>query len=460
MDKSQKTNLYMNDDSPNLTLDTIFALASPYGQSGVAVIRVSGSQCDDITKQITQQPLPSPNQMALRRLYHPTSQMAIDRCLVVYFASPKSFTGEDVVEFHTHGSIAVIEQLLDALGQCNARLAEPGEFSRRAYENGKMDLTEAEGLADLIHAETKTQLTQALHLAGGNVKQGYEQWREQLLTILAHLEAYIDFPDEDIPASITEQLENEINQLRLEFQQQIDLSHASEHIREGLSLAIVGVPNAGKSSLLNALCKRDVAIVSAESGTTRDVIETHFNFDGYLVKLSDTAGLREALNSVEKEGIRRARDLAQGAQIKLLVIDASQSLEIQSDILSLFDERSLLVLNKTDVDSPLLSEADIPHPIISISVTQGQGLPELIDQISQLIRHQYPISDNPMVTRTRHRQLLQQALVSLNDFSLAKPIELAADDLYQTANALARITGHIDVDDILDRVFSEFCIGK
>jgi tRNA modification GTPase len=441
--------------------DTIFALASAPGRAGVAVLRVSGARAKESFSALSPAAI-EPRVASLRHLKDPVSRETIDKALVLYFANPASYTGEDLVEYHLHGGRAVVDSMLSYLRGCeDHRMAEPGEFTRRAFENGKMDLTEAEAIADLIDAETQAQKTQALAQAGGALFRLYEGWTEELKTMLAHLEADIEFPDEDMPEGILPDLLPKIEHLKSDIAEHLNDNRRGERLRDGVKVVIIGAPNAGKSSLLNALAQRDAAIVSDMAGTTRDVIDVHLDLGGYPVILSDTAGLRpEQLGNtdqdqVESEGIKRALDLAEQADIKLLLFDGSVD-KPDEGTLALVDKSAVNVVNKADDKNPKLNVTDA----LEISVKNGDGLDQLIQALTERISGLIGLQETPALTRERHRVALVEAEEGLNRALSGHLPELVAEDMRLAIRALGRITGRVDVEDLLDVVFNDFCIGK
>lgn len=442
-------------------MDTIFAAATATVKSGVAIIRLSGPKAYDALETLTHKGPPPPRVAAIRKLYSPGTGELIDEALVLRFESPHSFTGEDVVELHVHGSRAVIAELLKELSSLPClRLAEAGEFSRRAFENGRMDLTEAEGLADLIDAETKVQAKQALRQMQGMLGRLYESWREQLIDILARLEAYIDFPDEDIPDNIIEDVKERITALNMEILKHLDDNNRGEKLRNGICAVIVGAPNTGKSSLLNFLAKRDIAIVSEHAGTTRDMIEVHLDLDGYPVTIVDTAGLRSTQQEIEGEGIRRALERAKHADLKIALFDANACPDLDAATLDLIDDNTLILINKIDmVATPNVGEINRKTPYL-LSVTQNTGVDAFIEALKGRVRDSLALSEHPMITQQRHRNLLEETAQALHRFNFDNELELGAEELRLAARSLGRITGRIDVEDILDALFSNFCIGK
>lgn len=440
---------------------TIYALASGAGRSGVAVIRLSGPQSLDILKRLSGRDQFKPRYAARVALMDPVDGSQIDDGLALYFPGPNSFTGEDVVEFQIHGGRAVIQAVLDALTYFEGvRMAEAGEFTRRAFENGKMDLTAAEGLGDLIHAETRAQAKQALRQMDGALGELYNGWRERLINVLAHFEAVIDFPDEDLPEEIEQEVRRKVQTLQTEIQAHLNDGHRGERLREGVRLAIIGPPNAGKSSLLNQLAKREIAIVSDIAGTTRDVIETHLDLGGYPVVIADTAGLRQSDDAIENEGIRRAENTASQADLKLAVFDIADWPNLDQRTMDLIDEDCLVLLNKIDKTTPTtLGQVKDQTPIL-ISAKQGDGLSEMFKKLEEAVAERCMMSAAPSLTRARHREALEECVGCLDRFHYIDLPELAAEDLRLAARALGRITGRIDVEDVLDVVFSDFCIGK
>ncbi len=439
--------------------DTIFALATPHAKSGVAILRISGKLALPTLIKLTAKTNWQPNLAALSVLRHPSSGETIDCALCLYFAAPRSFTGEDVVELHLHGSLAVIREMQAVLSEIpGLRHAEPGEFTRRAFMNGKMDLLEAEGLADLIEAETLQQKRQSQAQMHGEMSRYYESLRTQMVRALAHLEAYIDFPEEEIPESVIISLKDDIHQMVNSITSALDDGRKGERLREGLTIAIIGAPNAGKSSILNRLAGRDAAIVSPLAGTTRDIIEIHKEIAGFPVTFLDTAGLRDAADSIEEEGVRRARQRAASADLKLIVFDAGQPIDSESR--GQIDANSLIVINKIDLNSPRESGGPVVANAINISALTGEGMDALMASITQFIQQKYHTSESILITRARHRELLEAAKAHLRRIQLDAPLELTCEELRRAAVCLGKITGKISVDDVLDVVFSSFCIGK
>ncbi|MCE9507325.1 MAG: tRNA uridine-5-carboxymethylaminomethyl(34) synthesis GTPase MnmE [Alphaproteobacteria bacterium] len=438
-------------------MDTIFALASGSQRAGVAVIRVSGPTALQTYKNLSGKPAPVPRQAVVSDFCEPGTQKMLDRGLVIYFQGPASFTGEDVVEYHVHGGVAVIHGFLSVLAkQPGCRLAEPGEFTRRAFENGKLDLTAAEAVADLIDAETEAQRMQALDQLGGGLARLYQGWAENLKKTLAHQEAEIEFPDEDMPVGIAQNLKPEIQALVKEIREHLDDKRRGERLRNGVLIAILGAPNAGKSSLLNALARREAAIVSEEAGTTRDIIEVHLDLGGYPVILADTAGLRTAESKIEAEGIRRAQKLASDADIKIVLFD-STSAAPDAATLKMVDENTLVALTKADLSPPRFPEKE---GWLHISSTTGAGLDVFLEALTKKAAGLFASRSGPSLTRERHRLALQETVTALERCLGTVLPELAAEDLRLALRSLGSITGKVQVEDLLDTIFRDFCIGK
>lgn len=448
-------------------MSTIYALSSAKGIGGVAVVRVSGEKVAQVLEQMLHTPLPQAREVFLRKIYHPDTQSLLDQAMVVLFEGPKSFTGEDCLEFHLHGGQAVVDSVLDALASIDGlRLALPGEFTRRAFENGKLDLTSAEAVGDLIHAETEHQQQQALQQMGGALANLYQGWCDLLAKILAYAEAEIDFPDEELPESLVDRLSPKILQIQNEIENHLNDSNRGERLRDGVRIALLGAPNAGKSSLLNAIAKRDVAIVTDLPGTTRDVLELRLDLGGYPVIFCDTAGIRDMANAhdaqdkIEAEGIRRSLERAEEADIKVLVFDGSQLPNMNEDILKLRDQSSLCVFNKADIaniDETLLQD----HDALALAAISGDGLSKLLDALLARIEDVFKPGAHASLTRARHREALNEALAALvRARETQAEDELLAEDLRIAIRCIGRITGRVDVEDLLDIIFRDFCIGK
>ena len=395
---------------------TIYALSSGPGISGVAVIRVSGEDTGEVIKSITGEDLPLPRVATLRKFNEINTKNLIDEGVILWFPKPNSYTGEDLAEFHVHGSRAVITAIHSSIAKVkNCRLAEPGEFTKMAFSNGKINLLKAESIADLISSETEIQRKQAIKVMSGKFSETYNLWREKLLKILSNVEAKIDFPDEDLPKDLLKEVKETSDNIILEIEKALNDQNVGERIREGFKIAILGPTNAGKSSLLNYLSKRDVAIVSEIAGTTRDVIETHLNLDGYPVVVSDTAGIRNAKNEIEKKGIKLALNKADNADLKLLILDAKTD-KISKTLKNLIDENAILVLNKADLVNGKLRPEFKSYDHILISIKDDLNLDGLISKIKGKLKNKFSIYDDILITRERHRQHLEQCVSHLKDF--------------------------------------------
>jgi tRNA modification GTPase len=425
--------------------DTIFALSSAPGRAGVAVVRVSGPAAGAAVRALAG-PLPAPRQVSLRTL-RGVDGAVLDQALVLWFAGPGSFTGEDLAEFHVHGGRAIVERLLGELAaQPGLRPAAPGEFTRRAVEAGKLDLTQAEALIDLIDADTEGQHRQAVRQYGGALAALYDDWRERLIRTLAWAEAAIDFSDEELPDDVFAQVREKTLQIKDEIDSHLRDARRGEIVRDGFFLTVIGPPNAGKSSLINALAKRDVAIVAETAGTTRDIIEVRLDIGGYAVIVADTAGLRETADAVESEGVRRALARAGQSDLVLLLLDGTSDTPPSRDA-------DLVVWNK----------ADLPgfgaRGGLALSLKNGDGLDKLLIELEEIVSARLATAtEAPVLTRARHRHALEEAAAALTR-AVPEP-ELFAEDVRLAVRAIGRITGRVDVEDLLDVVFRDFCIGK
>lgn len=443
------------------TQTTIYALSTAPGTAGIAVIRLSGANSLPILQQLCPAIDAQPRMAVRAHLKHPATSLTLDDALTLYFQAPASFTGEDVVELHLHGGRAIIQAVMDAIAATKlAQMAEPGEFTRRAFDNGKMDLTGAEAVADLIHAETEFQRRQAiLHYQGG-LRDLVLQWRKTLINSLAYCDAALDFADEDLPDGLDDSVKPQIRDLVASMQTIMNDQNKGERLRDGIQLAILGAPNAGKSSLLNRLGRRDIAITSPQAGTTRDVIEVHLDIGGYPFILADTAGLREQQQDrIEAEGIKRALNRAKMADIRVLLFDGTQPPEQQS--LDLINPRTIIVLNKADLSDGLtIPDALKPHNPIHLSAKTGQGLDLLLNRITELASTLAGTAETPTLNRQRHHDILSACIRDLQQGLLETEPELIAECWRHASVQLGRMTGHVDVEDLLDVIFSDFCIGK
>ncbi len=442
---------------------TIYALSSGPGISGIAVIRISGEDTSKAIELMTGKGVPKPRVATLRKINKINTSELIDEGLILWFPGPESYTGEDMAEIQVHGSKAVVDALHANISKIeNCRLAEPGEFTRLAFQNGKINLLKAESVADLISSETEIQRQQAIKIMNGRSADKFIYLREKLLKILSHVEAKIDFPDEDLPNNILNEIKKSSDEVLKNIENILDDQKVGERIREGFKIAILGPTNAGKSSLLNHLSNRDVAIVSEIAGTTRDVIETHLNIEGYPVIVSDTAGIRESKNEIEKKGIKLSLNRAEEADLKLVVVDA-KNLSFTDVLRKLLDENAILVINKSDL---LKKDLDpeikkINHVIISIK--DNLNIDDLILKIKNNLKSKFITNDDILITRERHRQHLQQCLDHLKNFNKKNEIEdfdKAAEDLRLATRHLGMIVGKVDVEEILASIFNDFCIGK
>lgn len=443
---------------------TIYALSTVFGKSGVAIIRVSGAKAFDVISQMTDLDVSKivSRKMYLTKFYNPVSRETLDNSLLVAFKSPASFTGEDTVEINCHGSKAVIRSFLTALSALpDFRLAEPGEFSRRSFYNGKMDLTEADGLADLIDAETSLQQKVALQQMGGNLFNLYNDWRSRLVSILSYIEAYIDFPDENIPEDTVFKIENGVFKISEEIEKHIQDNKIEERLRDGFKVVIAGPTNAGKSSLINAIVKRNVAIVSDIAGTTRDVIETYVDIQGFPVIFSDTAGLRETSDEIEQIGVKLAKDKIAEADFCLFMFDAAvDTPEIFSEYLNKIEVPYLFVANKMDKINEAEKADLIKNGCALISAKESKNISVITETIYKTFQYMYEKGTAQLITRQRYKEALGECLQNLSRFNLHKEIELAAEDIRLACRAIGKITGQVEVDEILDKIFSSFCIGK
>ena len=441
----------------------IYALSTGPGIAGIAIIRVSGKNTAEVVKKVTGDELPNPREATRRKFNYINTNELIDEGVLLWFPGPNSYTGEDLAEFHIHGSRAVINALHSTISKIeNCRLAEPGEFTKRAFQNGKINLIEAESIADLISSETEIQRKQALKIMSGKSSDQFNSWREKLLKILSHIEAKIDFPDEDLPKDILTNIQKTSDQVSSEIQRTLNDQKVGERIREGFKIAIIGPSNAGKSSLLNYLSKRDAAIVSEIAGTTRDVIETHLNFDGYPVVVSDTAGIRDSKDEIEKKGIKIALNRAEDADLKLVIVSAKH-VDFTKVLKDLLAKNAILVVNKSDLIKGKLNSKFKKYKHVLISIKKDLNLNKLISKIKSKLKNQFISTENILITRERHRQNLKNCVYHLQKFQekkSAKDFDKAAEDLRLATRHLGMIVGKVDVEELLGSIFSDFCIGK
>ncbi len=439
------------------TNETIFALSTVFGKSGVAVIKISGNYALKALNHFHIKKEIKPRFATLVDLYDDSSQL-IDNGIIIYFPAPNSFTGEDVIELQVHGSKAVIKIILEELSKVFV-MAEPGEFSLRAFLNGKFDLTQIEGIADLIDAETKMQAKQAIKQISGELESLYSNWRQRLITIQSKIEAYIDFP-EDVwtEKNELEKINNEVRALVQLIQEHLNDNRRGERLREGLHVVITGKPNVGKSTLFNFLAKRDIAIVSEYAGTTRDILEAHIDIGGYPIILSDTAGIRESSDPIESEGISRAKKRSFEADLRIELFPFEQRHNINCNVVN---SDTIYVLSKAD---DVINNHNIKIngiDLLPISILKGIGTNKLISLIKEKAEEKFGHDrDTPVITRQRHRNHMKKALEHLQRFNIDNPIELISEDLRLAAFELGAVIGIIDVEEILSSVFSNFCVGK
>ena len=438
----------------------IYALSSGRGPSGIAILRLSGKDTLKLCKKITKFKNIQANEVNFCKFYDPKNGNIIDpESILLWFPKPNSYTGDDLAEFHVHGSNAVINSFLKVLSeQEDCRLAEPGEFTKLAFQNDKMDLVKAESIGDLIHAETELQRQQAIQLVQGNASNYYNELREKLIKSLAYIEAKIDFAEDDLPEKVLQEVHKSIKDIHANIKKILEDNKIGEKIRDGFRVSIIGEVNAGKSSLLNLLSKREVAIVSEEEGTTRDVIEIYLNIDGYPVILADTAGIREAKNEIEKKGISLALGKSKEADLNIVMIDNSSS-QINDKVKDLIDNDSIVILNKSDLSNKANHKFDTDT--ILLSVKDNKNIDQLIKKLKEKLSKKFISSNNILITRERHRVKLNECLKEIDKFlkkDQNKDIELAAEDLRMATRHLGSIVGKVDVEEILESIFKDFCI--
>jgi len=442
---------------------TIYALSTGAGISGIAVIRVSGGSTTKVIKKITGRKPPSPRLATLIKFNKNGSKELIDEGVIIWFPGPNSYTGEDLAEFHVHGSRAVINAIHLAISKIkDCRLAEPGEFTKRAFLNGRINLLKAESIADLISSETEIQRKQALKIMSGASSDKFNSWREKLKKILSHMEAKIDFPDEDLPKNIIRDIQKISNNVLTEIKKTLNDQKVGERIREGFKIAIVGPPNSGKSSLLNYLSKRNAAIVSEIAGTTRDVIETHLNLDGYPVIVSDTAGIRSSKDEIEKKGIKIALKKAEDADLRLVIVSA-KNVDFTTVLKDLLNKNAILVVNKSDLIKGKLNSKYSKYESVLVSIKRDSNLNKLITKIKNKLKNKFSSNKDILITRERHRQNLINCVHHLEKFKKKKStqdFDKAAEDLRLATRHLGMIVGKVNVEELLGNIFNDFCIGK
>ena len=442
---------------------SIYALSSGPGISGIAVIRVAGDNVKKVIKLLTGSEPPNPRIATHKKFNKINNFDLIDEGILIWFPGPNSYTGEDMAEFHVHGSIAVVRAILDELSKIeNCRLAGPGEFTKMAFQNGKINLLKAESISDLISAETEIQRQQAIKIMSGKSSEKFNSLRVKLLKILSNVEAKIDFPEEDLPEDVIKNIKIDSEKIRLEIEKILNDEKVGERIREGFKIAIIGPANAGKSSLLNYLSNRDVAIVSEIAGTTRDVIEAHLNLDGYPVVISDTAGIRESKDEIEKKGIKLALKRAEDADLNIIVIEP-KSVDFTGFLNDLVSDKSIIVINKIDLNYKNINQQIQKFNPILISIKNETNLEELINRIKDKLKNKFISSNETLITRERHRHSLEACVQNLKNFeekNSKEDFDKAAEDLRLATRHLGMIVGKVDVEEILGSIFSDFCIGK
>jgi tRNA modification GTPase len=442
---------------------TIYALSTGPGISGVAIIRISGVEASSAIKLLTNKEMPKPRMATLRKINNINTSELIDEGIIIWFPGPESYTGEDMAEIHVHGGKAVVLAVQREISKVkNCRLAEPGEFTKLAFENGKINLLKAESIADLISAETEIQRLQAVKIMEGKSSEGFNQLREKLLKILSFVEAKIDFPEEDLPEENLKKLKQDSLDVINEINKILNDQKVGEIIREGFKIAIIGPTNAGKSSLLNNLSNREVAIVSEIAGTTRDVVEAHLNIDGYPVIISDTAGIRDSKDEIEKKGIKLSLNKAENADLKLVVVDA-KNIDLTGFLNDLLKNDAILVVNKSDLLKEKIGTEISKLNHVLISLKNNSNIDKLISKIKNNLKNKLISNENILITRERHRQHLSQCLNYLKNFlekNDKKDFDKAAEDLRLATRHLGMIVGKVDVEEILGSIFNDFCIGK
>ena len=442
---------------------TIYALSTGPGVAGIAIIRISGSDVLRVIKSLTGKEIPKPRMATLRKINYINTSELIDEGIIIWFPGPESYTGEDMAEIHIHGGKAGVLAVQNEISKIkNCRLAEPGEFTKLAFQNGKISLLKAESIGDLISAETEIQRLQAVKIMSGQSSDKFNELREKLLKLLSFVEAKIDFPEEDLPVENLKKIKQESSDVLNEINKILNDQKVGEIIREGFKIAIVGPTNAGKSSLLNNLSNREVAIVSEIAGTTRDVVETHLNIDGYPVIISDTAGIRDSKDEIEKKGIKLSLKKAENADLKLVVVDA-KTIDLSGFLNEFLKNDSILVVNKSDLLQEELSPDIKKLNHVLISLKDNLNIDKLIEKIKENLKNKFISEEDILITRERHRQHLIQCVDHLKNFADKNDkddFDKAAEDLRLATRQLGMIVGKVDVEEILGSIFNDFCIGK
>ena len=442
---------------------TIYALSSGPGIAGISVIRVSGSKTKDVIVSLTKQKAPEPRVATLRKFNKINNNELIDEGILIWFPGPNSYTGEDMAEFHVHGSKAVVDSIQAEISKIDGcRLADPGEFTKIAFLNGKINLLQAESISDLISSETEIQRQQAIKIMSGKSSDKFNSLRSRLIKILSNVEAKIDFPEDDLPNDILENIHIETDNIKIEIEKILNDQRMGERIREGFKIAIIGPTNAGKSSLLNYLSRRDIAIVSEIAGTTRDVIEAHLNLDGLPVIVSDTAGIRVSKDEIEKKGIKLALEKAENADLNIIVIEP-KSVDFTDFFNQSTIDKAILVINKSDLVFKEINEEIKKYNPIFISVKEEKNLDKLIEMIKESLKNKFISSEDIYITRERHRSNLKNCVEHLKNFQEKKSLQdfdKGAEDLRLATRYLGMIVGKVDVEEVLGSIFNDFCIGK
>ena len=442
---------------------TIYALSSGPGLAGISVIRVSGPETKKVIMTLSEEKLPEPRVASLRKFNKINDNELIDEGILIWFPGPASYTGQDMAEFHVHGSKAVVDSIQEVISKIDGcRLAEPGEFTKIAFQNGKINLLKAESISDLISSETEIQRQQAIKIMTGKSSDKFNSLRTRLIKILSNIEAKIDFPEEDLPNDILKNIHSETKSIKNEIEKILNDQKVGERIREGFKIAIIGPTNAGKSSLLNFLSRRDIAIVSEIAGTTRDVIEAHLNLDGFPVVMSDTAGIRDSKNEIEKKGMKLALKKADDADLNIIVVEP-KTVDFSHFYKDLKSKKAILVVNKSDLQNDQTNDKIKKFDPIYISIKEEKNLDQLINLIKEHLKNKFISTGETFITRERHRNNLKKCLDHLNDFEEKKTLEdfdKAAEDLRLATRYLGMLVGKVDVEEVLGSIFNDFCIGK